>query len=87
MGGSVSDEAVAYSIVIDPDENIYVTGKAGLNFQTTNDAYDTSFNDEGDAFVSKLNGNLTDLLASTYLGGLTRIVAILLSQIQVEMFM
>lgn len=68
LGGS-SDEH-AHSIVLDPGGiNIYVTGRTlSSNFPTTPGAYDTSFNN-GDAFISKLNWNLTHLLASTYLGG------------------
>jgi len=46
------------------------------DFPTTPDAYDTTYNDDvpgqtvlGDVFVSKFNGNLQNLLASTFLGG------------------
>jgi len=67
LGGSSSDWA--NSIVVDSDGNVYVTGKAdSSNFPTTPDAYDISYNVYSDAFVSKLNGDLTSLLASTYLG-------------------
>ena len=75
LGGSVGypDFMVSnygYSLVIDPDENVYITGSTLLSdFPTTNSAYDTSYNGNGDAFVSRLNGDLTNLLASTYLGG------------------
>lgn len=67
MGGSSDDSA--NSIATDSRGNIYVTGQTeSLDFPTTSAAYDTSFHN-GDAFVSKLNGNLTTLLASTFLGG------------------
>ena len=67
LGGS-SDDWVN-SIAIDSGGNIYVTGETyATDFPTTTGSYDTSYN-KNDAFVSKLNGDLTTLLASTYLGG------------------
>ena len=68
LGGSSSDSG--NSIAIDSDGNIYITGKTtSSNFPMTTSAYDVSYNGGGDAFISKLNGELTSLLASTYLGG------------------
>ncbi|MEW6680591.1 MAG: SBBP repeat-containing protein, partial [bacterium] len=69
IGGGQYDETKALSI--DKDGNIFVTGYTGSSdFPTTPGAYDTSFNGEWpDAFVSKLNGSLTSLIASTFLGG------------------
>lgn len=67
LGGTTDDSA--NSIAIDPRGNIYVAGETeSLDFPTTHYAYETSFRN-GDAFVSKLNGNLTKLFASTFLGG------------------
>ena len=61
---------------LDTDENVYVTGHvASTNFPTTAGAYDESYSGSGgadygdDLFISKLNPDLTALLASTYLGG------------------
>jgi len=69
LGGSGGDNP--YSIALDTNGNLYVAGGTiSTNFPTTSGAQDTSFNGSFDAFVSKLNGNLTTLLASTYLGGI-----------------
>ena len=67
LGGNGYDEA--YSVSIDTEGNIYVCGGAGADFPTTTGAYDNSQNGEGDAFISMMNSELTNLLASTYLGG------------------
>ena len=68
LGGSDADNA--YSIAMDSSGNIYAGGYTwSSTFPTTTGAYDTSYGGYGDIFVSKLNGNLTSLLFSTYLGG------------------
>ncbi|VAX30906.1 Predicted maltose-specific TonB-dependent receptor, partial [hydrothermal vent metagenome] len=58
------------TILIDDIGNVYVTGwTRSTDFPTTPDAYDTTYNGGDDAFISKFDGNLETLLASTFLGG------------------
>jgi hypothetical protein len=75
LGGNYVD--VANSMVLDSSGNVYLTGKTqSIDFPTTIGAYDQTYNGDvydGDVFVSKLNTNLTELLASTFLGGLNNI--------------
>jgi len=80
LGGS--DEDYSHDIAVDSAGNAHVTGRTeSVDFPTTMGAFDTtcgtdgSCNDDGgygkggDAFVTKLNADGSDLLYSTYLGG------------------
>lgn len=69
LGGNAGD--YARSLTIDPNGDVYVAGwTESLNFPTTPGAFDTSYNGgKSDIFVSKLTGDLTKLLVSSYLGG------------------
>ena len=74
IGGSQWD--FNYALGLDADDNVYVSGHtASLNYPTTSNAYCETYqgvggpNEGDDAFISKLNNDLTLLLASTYLGG------------------
>jgi hypothetical protein len=69
LGGNVFDTATA--ITVDPQGYIVVTGfTLSDDFPSTPEAYDTSHNGGlFDVFVSKFNSDLTQLLASTFLGG------------------
>ncbi|MBM4053834.1 MAG: hypothetical protein FJ264_03995 [Planctomycetes bacterium] len=69
LGGSYGDHGS--DIAIDSDGNIYITGDTNSSdFPTSASAYKNSLKDSsGDVFVSKLDNELTSLLASTFLGG------------------
>ena len=68
LGGSGRD--FGYSIALDHSGNVYLAGAASSSdFPVTPGAYDTIYNGgRYDAFVSKLDGNLQTILASSYLG-------------------
>ena len=68
LGGSDYDEG--WAIEIDTNGDVFITGWTNSNnFPTTEDAYDTSHNGNYDVFISKFNSDLSNLIASTYLGG------------------
>jgi hypothetical protein len=69
IGGTGIDEANA--ICFDISGNVYIAGDtSSTDYPCSNGAYDTSYNGgDRDAFGSKLNNNLTQLLLSTYIGG------------------
>ncbi len=68
LGGSGGNRANA--IAIDPAGNVFVAGETWSNdFPTEGSPFQSSYNGSGDAFVSKLNPNLSQLQYSTFLGG------------------
>jgi uncharacterized repeat protein (TIGR02543 family) len=68
LGGSGDD--FIYSMRPDHRGNVFVAGyTASTDYPTTPGAYSTSPKGGYDIFISKLNGSLNYLLASTYLGG------------------
>jgi Abnormal spindle-like microcephaly-assoc'd, ASPM-SPD-2-Hydin/Beta-propeller repeat len=68
LGGTVND--YGYGIAIDGNGNAYVGGASySIDFPTTSGAFDTTFNGNEDAFVTKLNSTGSALLYSTFLGG------------------
>ncbi len=71
IGGSSHDEGFSIAIGPDPEaQYVYITGRTeSPDYPTTQTAYDASYNGGRDVFVSKLDANLSTLLASTYIGG------------------
>ena len=68
LGGNSAE--IAYSLALDSSGNVYLAGRTNsADFPTTEGAYGQIYVGNFDNFVSKLSDNLTDLLASTYLGG------------------
>lgn len=68
LGGDGRD--VGHSLALDSAGNVFLTGTTdSSDFPTTPGAFDQSKNGSDDLFVSKLDSNLTILIASTYLGG------------------
>jgi len=70
LGGGQRDEG--YSLAIGNSGDVYVTGytwSPGFPVTTKPDAYDIEHNGDNDVFVSILSGDLTTLIASTFLGG------------------
>ncbi len=69
LGGSYgTDEAT--SLAIGDQGDVYVAGKTdAANFPTTTGALDPTYNGKDDVFVAMLSGDLTALIAATFLGG------------------
>jgi len=68
IGGSADDSG--YSIRIDTDRNIYVTGFVrSTNFPISTVTYDSRHNGKWDAFLFVLSSNGTNMKYSSYIGG------------------
>lgn len=68
LGGASGD--YGKSIMIDGDENAYITGiTESSDFPTTPSAYDTDHNGASDVFVTTLSSTAATLLYGTFLGG------------------
>ncbi|MFC1452474.1 SBBP repeat-containing protein [Verrucomicrobiota bacterium] len=74
LGGNAKD--LACDIALDASGNVYIGGVTkGGDFPITDGAYDSTYGGDGgdpnagDFFISRLDGNLSSLLASTLLGG------------------
>jgi hypothetical protein len=65
------DRVIAYAVAVDVEGAIVVAGVTHLaNFPLTDNCADAEFQGEKEAFVSKFDPELRNLLASTLLGGL-----------------
>lgn len=72
LGGDRNEQGWHNPVLRINDEGIvYIAGVTGsLDFPTTAEAYDNEFNGgTSDIFLTKLNNDLSQLLASTYIGG------------------
>ncbi|MCF8374186.1 MAG: T9SS type A sorting domain-containing protein [Bacteroidales bacterium] len=68
LGGDASD--VSFSISIGTMGDFVVTGgTTSLDLACTSNAYDNSYNENGDVFIARFDSELTTLLYCTYLGG------------------
>lgn len=68
LGGGLNEEAL--SIRLDSQNTVYLTGYTfSSDFPTTAGVYDRTFAGIRDIFVTKLNPDLTELIASTLIGG------------------
>ena len=69
IGGSGLDHA--NGLIIDANNNTYITGYTDSNNFPTVNAYNNTFNGNTEAFVLKLSANGSTLLYSTYLGSIS----------------
>jgi len=71
LGGSDDDDMYEPAIILDKEGRVYISGfTSSHDFPTTSGAYGTEFNRGAkDRFISRLNNDLSLLLASTFIGG------------------
>lgn len=68
VGGSGGEGAAG--LAIDGAFNLWITGgTSSADFPVSADAFDTSFNGVADAFVTAVNGNGTEIVYSSFIGG------------------
>jgi hypothetical protein len=68
LGGSEAD--TAYAILLGPSGTIYIAGSTlSPNFPTTSGVLQSTYDGNGDAFLTELNPTGSSLVYSTYLGG------------------
>lgn len=67
LGGSSQDGGD--EILVNSDGNAFITGRTYSNDFPTQNAYDSSYNGDGDIFIAKFSSDGTMLDFSTYFGG------------------
>lgn len=68
IGGSNFEES--HAIAVDSAQNIFIVGYTGsLEYPSTTGVYDEVFNGNHDAIITKTNNDLSEILASTFIGG------------------
>lgn len=68
VGGTKND--IGMGIAVDEAGNVFLAGYTlSSDFPTSSNGYDRSFNGVTDAFVLKMDGDLTTVISSTYFGG------------------
>ncbi len=69
LGGGLQSDRI-WGVDVDADGNAFVAGQTeNTGFPTTAGAFDVSFNNSADAFLTKFNSTGTGLIFSTFLGG------------------
>ncbi|MEL6923398.1 MAG: gliding motility-associated C-terminal domain-containing protein, partial [Bacteroidota bacterium] len=68
IGGANYEES--HAIAIDAAQNVFIAGYTGsMEYPSTPGVYDDTFNENHDAIITKLDNDLTEVLASTFIGG------------------
>lgn len=68
IGGTNFEES--HAIALDSSQNVFIAGYTGsAEYPSTPGVYDEAFNGNHDAIITKLNNELSEILASTFIGG------------------
>jgi len=68
IGGSNFEES--HAITLDSAQNVFIAGYTGsFEYPSTTGVYDNTFNGNHDAIITKLDNDLTNIIASTFIGG------------------
>jgi uncharacterized repeat protein (TIGR01451 family) len=75
MNSTFFDGGYTVGIAVEDSGDVLIFGQGGSGIATTTGAFDTTHNGANDLYVSKFDGSLQSLLASTYVGGSTNDIA------------